>query len=351
MTGRYMKPRTGEERLTLYRKSLAFAWGFVDYNDWPVKLNSVFHLFLKEFGEELLEDINALKAQGCSAKDIAGGFYNPARIYRIIDSAIYSMRRNKYPLDQQKAVTLELLSFVSVLKQGSEFNEDGRNIIYNDAQLAAVIDRLDGKTCTRDDSRLLHRFCGMIWAYTEAIFFRAHDVTKEIHGPYSHKDGRSNIIIKEYLNLHPSDIWPGIALLPCKTIKVVSLYSENIKQSIDALNHLYHDGGSLVDNLNGYYIEVDGKIESAGRIKELVKDIGRAISEITDRVEQMTFNEKIIKYAEIFWFRKRPLREMRGKDWRLPLPVREKILAGEINPRRISRLPEEQVHRLAMLTI
>ena len=56
-----MKYKTDEERLSLYRNSLSLAWGFVDYNDWPVKLNSIFHLFLKEFGEEFIKDLRHLE--------------------------------------------------------------------------------------------------------------------------------------------------------------------------------------------------------------------------------------------------------------------------------------------------
>lgn len=345
--------RNQQDRLKLYRESLGFAWGFVDYNDWPIKLNSAFHLFLEEFGEEFLEDLTFLeKEAGFSLKEIAEPFYNPARIYRIIDSVIYSMRRNRHSLQYQREITLKMLSMVKALKYGSEFNEDGRNIIYPPEKIHQLVDMvLANHTCSMDESRFIHRFCGLIWAYTESIFFRAHDATKEIHGPYYYNDNKQKLVIKEYLNLHPDMIWPEVTLLPCNTIKIVKNYNENIKIKIDALNHLYHEGGQPVSNLSNYYIEIDGKRVTIEDLKKLISVIEKTITEISNQIKQMSWHQKVMKYAEIFWFRKKPLRDARGLCWQVPAQVREQINNGEENPKRLDILGEEQVYRLAMLTI
>lgn len=38
-----------------YKESLKLAWGYNDYNDWPIKFNSIMHLFVTEFTREYLE--------------------------------------------------------------------------------------------------------------------------------------------------------------------------------------------------------------------------------------------------------------------------------------------------------
>jgi hypothetical protein len=164
------------DRLDLYRQSLVVAWGYADYNDWPVKLNSVFHLFLTEVGEELIADMDYLEVQrGYQAPDIAMLFKNPARVYRMIDSAVYSMRRRGVSLEEQRAVVLRLLDVVAALKHGSEFNENGRNIIYSPSRVVELRRRqLSSVSCTREEALTVHRLCGSLWAYTECIFFRAH---------------------------------------------------------------------------------------------------------------------------------------------------------------------------------
>lgn len=344
--------RTDEQRLRLFRQSLGYAWAFRDYNDWPIKLNSVFHLFLEEFGTDFFEGIRCLEEEaGFTTREIARLFYNPARIYRLIDPLIFSMRRMKYSLQKQREVVLKLLSLVRALKHGSEFNEDGRNIIYEPAKVAEIAATLfNKKICDPQGSRFIHQFCGITWAYTESIFFRAHDVTKEIHGPYELENGEK-LLVKEYLHLQPGAIWPKAQLLPCKTIKVFKKYNRHIKIRIDSLNHLYHDGGQPVPNLTGFYAEIDGKKASSEDLKKLAPQIQQNITEITGEVDRMSWHERVMKYAEIFWFRKKPLRDARGLNWELPREVEKKIRSGKPNPRRLNRLSAEQVYRLAMLSI
>ena len=109
-----MHPSGDAERRTKlerYRTSLGDAWRDAgDANVWPIKLNAAIHLFVKEFGEELTDDLMQLEASGLALGEIARPFYNPARLYRIIDSVIYSMRRNRQPLCRQREMVLKLLA-------------------------------------------------------------------------------------------------------------------------------------------------------------------------------------------------------------------------------------------------
>ncbi|HEY9432886.1 MAG TPA: hypothetical protein VI260_15590 [Blastocatellia bacterium] len=346
-----MQPRSDAERIQLYRESISRAWGYGDANTWPVKLNAAFHLFLKEFGEELIADIIHLEAEGKSLAEIAQPFYNPARLYRIIDSTIYSMRRNRYNVADQRAIVQKLLAMTRALKHGSEFNEDGANRIYSPAEQQRIAERrLSSAVDSPATSQIVHRFCGVMWAYTEAIFFRAHDVTKEIHGPYTLDDDRQ-FIVQEYLNLRPAELWPGFPLLPCRTIRVYKQYSRSVRISIDALNHLYHEGGQLVPSLTAYSVEVDGEEHDVGILNEYLKIVQQTVMAISRHIDSISWNERVLKYSDIFWFRKKPLRDQRGLDWRVPASVRSAILAGHENERRRTPLSNEASARLAMLTI
>ncbi|MGD2084773.1 MAG: hypothetical protein PVH61_01195 [Candidatus Aminicenantes bacterium] len=348
-----MMSRTDEERLKRYRQSIGVAWGFGDYNEWPIKLNAAFHLFLKEFGDDVIKDLTCLEEEkGFSLKQIAELFYNPARVYRIIDSVIYSMRKKRCPLSYQRNMVIKLLNMVKALKYGSEFNEKGGNIIYDPKKVDEIVNTKLGKGTSRlEESKLIHQFCGVMWGYTESIFFRAHDVTKEIHGPYYYNQSNRHFVVKEYLNLRPMVLWPDVTLLPCNEIKIYKGYTDAIKIRVDALNHLYHEGGQLVPSLESYYIEVDGKKEPVEILKEFLEIVEQTITQISTLLDHMNWNEKVLKYAEIFWFRKKPLREARELDWQVPEALRKNILAGKENPIRQKRLTDEQSHRLAMLTI
>ena len=58
-----------------------------------------------------------------------------------------------------------------------------------------------------------------------------------------------------------------------------------------------------------------------------------------------------VKYAEVFWLRKRPLRDALEKPWQLPEAIARNIREGSANPRRQPRLSDATVARLARLTI
>lgn len=347
----YMTPLPDLERVARYRQSIGDAWRHGDANAWPVKLNAAVHLFVKEFGEELLDDLRAAEADGLSLERVAAPFYNPSRLYRIIDFTVYSMRRNRYSLEAQRRIVVKLLTMTRALKYGSEFNEDDRNTILNPEQSErAAAMYLQGEQASLRQSQLVHRFCATMWAYTECIFFRAHDVTKEIHGPYPLEDD-DHFLVQEYLNLRPDRLWPGIPLLSCKTIKVYKQYPRAVAFRIDPLNHLYPQGPPLVPNLKRFGVEVDGEEATLDVLNDFLRTMEETIRAICSRIEASSWNDRVAKYAEIFWFRKKPLADLRGRAWGVPARVYDAIRRGQENQFRKLPLSDEASERLAMLTI
>ena len=347
-----MQPSIDLDRIERYRDTLGHAWRHTgDVNGWPVKLNVAIHLFVREFGEEFLADLAWLETSGRTLAEIATPFYNPARLYRLIDSIVYSMRRNRYPVDDQRLAVTKMLGMVKSLKWGSEFNEDGRNVIYAPERALAVAEARLRPIRSIAESQLIHRFCGAMWAYTEAIFFRAHDVTQEMHGPYFGDDPAQQFIVKEYLNLQPAGLWPGMPLLPCRTIKVYQQYSTAVHIKIDALNHVYHQGGVLVPNLSACGVDVDNEPLDVADLSKYMGLIRDAITTISRHIDSIDWHQRVMKYADIFWFRKKPLSDQRGRPWEVPSHVRDAIMRGTEHERRQVSLSKEDSERLAMLTI
>ena len=340
-----------ENRLLAYKESLRSAWGFNDYNDWPIKFNSIMHLFLEEFTNEFLSDLETIQNKKIPLYEISDAFGNPARIYRLINAVIFGMKRKFINLERQREIVLFLLDLVKCLKYGSEFNEDGTNIIFNQDNLTSVYKRIRLKQADQKSSTILQRFCGIMWAYTEAIFFRAHDVTKEIHGAYKMQGFLNNFLIREYLNLNPKDIWNNVPLLPCNTIKIYTEYSENLKISIDSYNHLFHHGGNYVQNLIAFGIECDGNEIELEELSDMIPIMQKTIESIHSWVNDVEWQSKAKRYADIYWYRKRPLRDVLGIDWKVPVAVYEKIDHGNVDSRRISNLSKEQIEKLINIII
>jgi hypothetical protein len=339
--------KNNEDRLEAYRKSLVEAWAFNDYKDWPIKFNSIMHLFLKEFAEEFIEDLNELQKKGISTEDIGKAFGNPARVYRSIHSVIYGMKQMKLDLSYQREIVLSLLDIVKTMKYDSEFNEGNENIILSPNEITTLNKVVNFYKPSPQESNILQRFCGIIWAYAEVIFFRVHDVTKEFHGLYHDEtDTKKKILIREYLNLNPKDIWTNIPLLPFNSIKIFTKYDNNIEVSIDSYNHINVCKGSFIESLTDHAIECDGKSISLKELQSFLPIILQTIEEINNWVDKSNWKEITNRYADVYWYRKKPLKDLLECDWQVPGKVRERIKVGNINEKMSGKLSKDQIHKL-----
>jgi hypothetical protein len=339
-----------QTRLSLYKKSLQSAWGYNDYNDWPIKVNSVMHIFLKEFAKEFIEDMEEITKRGLTAEEVANAFGNPARFYRLIDPVIFGMKRMKISITKQREFVLRLLDIVKEMKYGSEFNENEKNLILSPEEINNLSCRMDYKKAEADEATIIQRFCGVMWSYTESIFFRAHEVTKEIHGAYEIDNGEK-LIIREYLNLQPYEIWKDVPFVHYKNIKIFSKYKSDLNVSIDSYNHLFLHGGNYVNDLVEYFIEADDKQISVEQLQDIIPQMQKCIETVHAWVGKADWYTRVNKYADIYWYRKSPLRTLVDKDWRVPQEIRDKIMAGEADPKRLNNLSDEWIDRLIRIVI
>ena len=338
-------------KLTKYKESLKSAWGYNDYNDWPIKVNSIMHLFLKEFAQECLEDIEEIEKRGINLKEVTTLFNNPARLYRLIDPVIFGMKRMGLSLAVQRSVVCKLLNMVTIMKAGDEFNEDGKNIIMNQDEFATYLSKIALHPTRHDGAVIIQKFCGIMWAYTESIFFRAHEVTKEIHGPYELGAGRQ-MIIREYLNLQPDFLWGNmVPFLKYKNITVSTVYNKELKIRLDSYNHLFLECGNYITSLMNCNILGDGKPIEMNELCELLVAAEQTINTIHEWTSEQDWRVLANKYADIYWYRKSPFRQILKKDITVPECVREKIENGEPDPRRVSNLTDEMIERLIKIVI
>lgn len=342
-----MEPEAG---LKAYRDALTIAWQYNDYRDWPVRMTAAMHLFCDRFAAEFMADLEALSLAGYDDLAIARAFGSPVRLTRIADSVLFGLKRLRTTLDDQRQMILRLMEMAQRLKYGSPFNEDGRNLIWSPAAAAAHAAATPFRRVVGGEAGAVQRLCGALFAYTESIFFRAHDITKEFHGLYP-LEGGEQLLIREYRSLRPHEIWPDAPLLPCSTVRVSTIYGPGLQLDIDFYNHLYLRQGNYLGDLRRYAVEVDGRLLPPDEIPGLMEQIAGTVSYITRQIDPAPWQDRVEKYAEIFWFRKRPLQDLRGVDWRVPAAVRERIRTGELFEPRMKLLDREQIARLIHMTV
>lgn len=119
------------------------------------------------------------------------------------------MKRLHMSIAQQQAWTVRLLETVRQMKYGSIFNEDGKHIIFTPSQVADCMKKAEFTLPSQNDAHFLQQLCGALWAYSEALYFRVHDIPKSIHGPYEldKKETDAFLLIRDYSELKALGIW------------------------------------------------------------------------------------------------------------------------------------------------
>lgn len=332
-----------------FKEAVLGIWLRDGQNTWPIELNSVVHLFMGLFFTELQSDIERLKARGFNDKEIADRFHTAGRIFRLIMPCVQGMKTLGIPIVQQREQILYLLSLAQYLKHGDLFNRDGENTVLSQEQFGKIAAETQMtftmSTAERKNSALVHKLCGVLWNYAETIYFRAHGFCREFHGPYRFPGGADQVLIRDFYCLNPLELWPQCGAIPYNNARIITNY-ENIGMTIDVYNNVSIGAGySYIASLKSYSVEADGKLLNPEEIENFSAALSKVIIAITTEIQRRDWRFLAEKYAEIFWFSKKELRNKVGLDWRIPTAVKERIQTGELNT-RLQGLSRDHLKRM-----
>ena len=317
-----------------FKEAILEVWQRDGGTTWPIDLNSVSHLFIGDFDKELLEDIQALQQQGMTVNEISRLFVMPQRIIRLIMPFVQGMGALGLSRDKRAEHVHYLLSLVDELKYGEPSNRDGRNIVLSPEESSKVINKSRFSPSDDQSSRLVHLLCGVLWAFSETLFFKTHGFVREFHGPYLRPGEDRQYLIRDFVCLKPVEIWEECSKLRYSNARVVTSYDQ-LDFAIDIYNHVsIPKGENFVKSLHSYYIECDGKLLNLKEIEQLYRELSEALGAVSKRVEAMSWDMRTEKYAEIFWYSKKNLKDRLAKSWSLPEKIRTKIRNGEKKSRR-----------------
>lgn len=324
-----------KEIIEHFKKAVSAIWARDGQNTWPIEINSIVHLFMDIFFAELLQDMNRLKVNGFEKMGIAEKFKTSARIIRLIMPCVLGMKGLGLPIKKQREHVIYLLSLVRKLKYGDLYNRDGKNIIFSPGMFERIVDpsKMIPAGGDRKSSLLAHKLCAVLWNYAETLCFKTHGLIREFHGPYRLPGKNEEILIRDFNSLNPLELWDECKAVKYGNIRVVTAY-ENLDMTIDIYNNVsIKPGSTYIDNLKYYYIERDGKVLNQEKIENLFNILSATMISITTKIESLDWRQLAQKYAEIFWFSKKELRDEFELDWRIPPIVKKRIKNGKLDTR------------------
>lgn len=332
------------DRLINFRDAISIPLANTDADKWPIRSGRVGGLVLDEFSRELIDDIESLENKGYTLQQIASLFGTPSRIWRMSHHVLTGLRLLRIPIGEQRRTILFLMDIVSALKHNDPFCISGKNIIWDDTQ---INERSSQVLHSTDIAlhRLVHQLSGVLWSYAESLYFVAHELSVEVHGPYVSADGNL-LLVRDFFRLKPTALWEdAISFVPFEKVQIIISYS-NFEGWFDAYNNLYLNAGfRLSDHVNGYLAIKDGKVIGSEEMREMIAQAARTISRVSSLIKSWSIEEKARHYCFIFWWRKAELRTALDLDWKPNNKILDRITDDSIPDPAITNPSIEELRK------
>ena len=327
--------------LAQFRDSIVIPLSRTDPEKWPIRSGRVMSLVGGNLAEEFISDVELLRAQGWSMADIAGCFGNPSRIWRFSHHLLQGLRSAGASRSAQRDAVLLLLDLVREMKHGSPFLFNGANRwLESDAvaEIDAQVPPAGELTDFAELAKAAHRTAATLWSYAECLYFVAHEIGVEIHGPYPSADG-SVLLVRDYFRPDPIELWPEFgSFLDYTSLRIVVRYN-TFGGELDIYNNLYLGvAESLLPETASVLVLRDGEPLDLLELKNLQSIAGTLITTVVREVDEWDLVTTARKYAEIFWWRKRELALAARGEWRPSEQVLSLIRADAI-PGAASKSP------------
>ncbi|NIO44246.1 MAG: hypothetical protein GTN36_01675 [Candidatus Aenigmarchaeota archaeon] len=326
---------TEKEAFKKYVEALTAPFMITDPKKWPIRAGRAKSLFKEEFATTIRKYFSEIKNKQIPIQSVADAFESPTRIWRLTYHILGTLKKTGVPKQEIREIMLYLIKMISLLKSDDVFNTTGCNLILTTQEIKKA--EQDLKAADLQTSREIHNLFGLLWTYAECIYFVAHEAVVEIHGPY-HK----SLVVREYKNLSPTDLWSDLNIFPYKHLKITTLYND-IELEFDVYNNSQLKKGDLVNCLKSYKIEADGKRLETKEISRLSGWLAKQTYEMVKKVDSWNEKQQAKKYADIFWYILKPLADLLGEDWHVPQIVYEKIERGELPPKKTQSPSKEEV--------
>jgi hypothetical protein len=292
---------------------------------WPIRSHSFAPYIYEDFINDIIGDYMELERNNISMEKIISAFRNPKRIWRIYHHIAFSLDSSKAPAELQRDIILFFYRIILGMKSSDPFNSDNTNLWYKPTQVNEIVEKLDYHLIA-SDSKYIHTLIGILWSYCESLFFAFHGAGFEIHGPYALQNSSSDsLMIRTYFDLSPS-LWPELIRSQYETIEISVLYNHNVKVIFSEYGTIIKQKGNFKDNTIGYYIICNGGPVEIAELENLISHFKDRLNYINDIISGWSKEELVKRYIDIFWYQKKPMKDLLKKDWKPAKEVYEKAM-------------------------
>lgn len=244
--------------------------------------------------KKMIRAVDKTKELGMSAKTVSHFFENIAVPRKEIIYSLLDLKVGNVP----KQNRLDYLNFwwdvVLEMSEGDYLVEKA-NLVYSKEEVARFMNDLDWEIADSSKARqvgnlsmqlnsLSYGLYTDIFAHNAMENFGAYDVS----GYFSEK--KHILVIKQWANLRPSELYPEFADFKYNKINVYAIYKD-IDYTLDIYTHqIYH--GNAADNLVQYVVIADGKvIDGQDKLIELNNYLGPIVVDHFKKIKQKGYED------------------------------------------------------------
>lgn len=289
------------------RKYRQYGEGQGGSDRWPFNFMEIDPYFLDIWAKSFWFDAKEyLKSH--SLKEFSKFVHNPSALWEIIIHGHEGLEKAGLQKEELDLFLSKMVDTMKLLKRGEIFFEDDTNKILDDGEINKLQSNLNKN---RDIS--INKLITILTSYVYVIYSHWDCYSMEIHGPYKVKDGV--IIVRDFFNLRPQELFDITKNFPFDKIKIVTLY-KNIKIKFDIYNHILTDS-NLYEEMKAYSIYFNGKMNNS-RILETIDNAKKLTLEISEKWNSRTKKEKAKMYVDEAYYGLKEFRKFLGKDWVTP---------------------------------
>lgn len=229
--------------------------------------------------------------------------------YTFVNMAAY------YDYDKTKAKTI-----FDFFIEGMTSLSDDKNI-FNEFSCKTKSKReiekavLNLEKSTEETKNAITKLSGVLAMYNHAIY---NDYSTEygynIDGPY--KVSRYSLLIKNYPDLKPCELWAEVKSLKINNIKIFALYDDTSLKMRFVSTHLIAKE-RYQDKIIKHLVLLNGKeTNDAKIIGEVTEELAHTASEVYLKTKKMSFEDKKIKFLEQQGYELKGLFDLADIDWR-----------------------------------
>ncbi|MEV4315560.1 hypothetical protein [Actinocrispum sp. NPDC049592] len=295
---------------------------------WPMHVAQIGPFFGDLEAADLMRRYTSARENGVCDGELAKLYPSTSSAKSLMLDLVPGMKVAGIPAAGRVTFVTGILSGLAEIETGDVFCRDGGHRLLG----ADEVQRLaGGPGWVTGSARAAFELSGAAQALVWSMhFYGWTDISFVIHGPY--QAGDQVLIVRDFFDLRPGELWPQLPAPPCRELRVLSLHDTTDTFRIDIFNHLLHER-PLRESTRAVRVIVDGHDVAGGeRPLSLRKDLVGLVRRQKTAIDGLSEREVLTKFVESRYYALRGWRTRDGDAWRPPPEVYERIAQEPIPP-------------------